>query len=480
MARILTIDDEKLVCMLIGDVARQAGHVAACAHDLDSARHLMRNSQDDRIWDVIFLDVLLPDGNGFDILPELSKLPSRPEIIMITGHADPDDAESALRHGVATYLVKPLNNEKASRAMRHALAFRNSHAQSNGRENFSRTGLVGNSPAIRSCLELAAKAAVTEVNVLLYGETGTGKGLLAQAIQTNSGRANRPFVIVDCAALTESVVESELFGHLKGSFTGADRDRQGLVAQAHGGTLFLDEVGELPMSIQRTFLRVLEEGRFRPVGSKHEQESDFRLIAATNRNLEEMAHLGLFRSDLLYRLKGMTVTLPPLRERMQDLQTLITYFLDTHCMRRGGVWQDPYPTTSWRPCTTTAGRATCGSSPTRWSAAWQPEPGKTPCFAAHLPMEVRVQAARQSLDNMPTELPGTIHGVDNTAPSPPTGGRDNDSYPRLKDFRHEQERHYLGGLLEHTGSDVAKAAKIAGISRGHLYELLKKHDMDWR
>ncbi len=479
MARILTIDDEKLVCMLIGDVARQAGHVAACAHDLDSARHLMRNSQDDRNWDVIFLDVLLPDGNGFDILPELSKLPSRPEIIMITGHADPDDAESALRHGVATYLVKPLNNEKASRAMRHALAFRNSHAQSNGRENFSRTGLVGNSPAIRSCLELAAKAAVTEVNVLLYGETGTGKGLLAQAIQTNSGRANRPFVIVDCAALTESVVESELFGHLKGSFTGADRDRQGLVAQAHGGTLFLDEVGELPMSIQRTFLRVLEEGRFRPVGSKHEQESDFRLIAATNRNLEEMAHLGLFRSDLLYRLKGMTVTLPPLRERMQDLQTLITYFLDTHCMRRGvcgKALSDDFLETvhnyRWPGNVRELSHAVERSLA---AGAWQ-----NTLFAAHLPMEVRVQAARQSLDNMPTELPGTIHGVDHNAPSPPSGGRDNDSYPRLKDFRHEQERHYLGGLLEHTGSDVAKAAKIAGISRGHLYELLKKHDMDWR
>lgn len=490
MARILTIDDEKLVCMLVEDAAAALGHQCCSAHSMQEGLQLAEQQG----CDLVLLDILLPDGNGFSLLPQLCSLPQPPEVIVITSHTNPDDAETALRHGVANYLPKPLSVDKVARAVERSLAFRD--AQKNGPTvaGFARAGVIGQSPAMRACLEQAARAAASEVNVLLYGETGAGKGLLARAVHATSGRNQGPLITVDCAALTESIVESELFGHLKGSFTGADRDRQGLIAQAHGGTLFLDEVGELPMTIQRAFLRVIEERRFRPVGARQEQESNFRLLAATNRNLDEMARLGLFRADLLYRLQGMSLTVPPLRERLPDIDLLLRYFLDDHCLRYNNcnleVAEDCLETLRAYPWPGNVRELSHAVDRALAAAA-----GQTTLFAAHLPLELRVHVLRNAMEKGQTLSATPQHSTHDTshdtsqatAKSTAEDATLKDlawtksaAWPSLKEHRDKAERDYLEGLLHHTRKDVRKAADVAGVSRGHLYELLKKHEINWR
>lgn len=476
MARILTIDDEKLVCMLVEEAVSSLGHECRCAHTMAQGLELAAEQGSE----LVLLDVLLPDGNGFELLPHLLALPQQPEVIVITSHSNPDDAEAALRHGVANYLPKPLSVDKVARAVMRCLAFRESQKNAPTVAGFARAGVIGQSPVMRACLEQAARAAASEVNALFFGETGAGKGLVARAVHATSERGRGPLITVDCAALTESIVESELFGHLKGSFTGADRDRQGLVAQAHGGTLFLDEVGELPMNIQRTFLRVIEERRFRPVGARQERESNFRLLAATNRNLDEMARLGLFRADLLYRLQGLSITIPPLRERTQDIDLLLRYFLDDHCLRNNicdmEVAEDCLETLRAYPWPGNVRELSHAVDRALAAAA-----GQSTLFAAHLPLELRVHVMRSAMEKgQSPPLPQVSHLQKTPAPQQPAAPPAQPPWPSLKEHRNTAERDYLEGLLRHVHNDIRTAATTAGISRGHLYELLKKHGIEWK
>ena len=233
-------------------------------------------------YDVVFLDVYLPDGNGLDILPSLIAINNPPEVIILTGKGNPDGAELAIQGGVWDYLLKTTSVRDITLTLNRALKYRIEKQGNSSIKELHIKGVVGNCPEIKASLKLAGKAASSDSNVLITGETGTGKELFASIIHKNSSRASGNFVVVDCTSLTESLVESTLFGHLKGSFTGAQLDRQGLIKAADGGTLFLDEVGEMPLSIQKVFLRVLQERQFRPVGAIKEQTSNFRLIAATN------------------------------------------------------------------------------------------------------------------------------------------------------------------------------------------------------
>jgi len=300
-----------------------------------------------------------------------------------------------------------------------------------------------------------------DVTAMIYGETGTGKELFAKAVHAQSERASKPFVTLDCAALSPTLIGSQLFGHVRGAFTGADRSREGVVAQAHTGTLFMDEIGELPMEMQASFLRVLEIGRFRPVGSQKERESNFRLVAATNKDLEEMARLGLFRSDLLYRLRGVTVTLPPLRERQEDLEPLVRYYIDQACAEVDGgnkeisdeFWATlrAYP---WPGNVRELKHALY-----RALAAAQDGPV---IYSRHLPTQVRIKAAQQ--------------GIDRDSVSPETLAVSAvEAFPLLKDYRDKAEREYVEMLLERANRSMKQAAEVAGVSRGYLYELLKKH-----
>ena len=275
---------------------------------------------------------------------------------------------------------------------------------------------------------------------------------------------------VDCASLTETLLESTLFGHRKGSFTGADQDRPGLVKLADGGTLLLDEVGEMPMGIQKAFLRVLQEKRFRPVGSSVEVQSDFRLIAATNRDLEAMAAKGEFRQDLLFRLKTFVISLPPLRERKEDIKLLTLSYLDVLCQRYGlptkGVgsdYSDMLMAYSWpgnvRELFGVLERslASAGMEPT--------------LYAKHLPVEVRIQVMKANIERGRRDDATPI-----AAPYRPMFQADA-SLPTLKAFKEAKEREYLDALAFQTGKDLQAMLDTSGLSRSHLYALLKKHNM---
>ncbi|MCE5336406.1 MAG: sigma-54 dependent transcriptional regulator, partial [Desulfobacteraceae bacterium] len=317
MAKILIIDDDRMFCDVIARIIGHLGHEAICSLTLGKGR----KEACERPYDVVLLDVQLPDGNGLEAIEEIKGSCGDPEVIIVTGMGNPEGADMAIRWGAWDYIEKPASLNEIIKPLVRTLAYRSSRTSAKEGPAFNRDRIIGDSPAMQRCLDWSANAAKSDVNVLLTGETGTGKEVFARMIHENSARASRPFVVVECSALPESLVESILFGHEKGSFTGADRRQAGLIELADGGTLFLDEVGELPHPLQKAFLRVLQERSFRPVGAMRERASNFRLIAATNRDLEEMVKEGKFRSDLLFRLRSMAIELPaPQRLFLQEAQ----------------------------------------------------------------------------------------------------------------------------------------------------------------
>lgn len=323
MAQVLIVEDDNKIGRMLERITQGLGHHTLLADTLSACLTLSRANE----FDLVLLDLSLPDGNGLSVLPELSNSPSQPEIIIITGTGDQSGAEVAFKSGAWDFVSKPFLPEEIALAIARALEYRQEKRSHKIPRILHREAIVGDSPKITACLELVARAAVTDVDVLVTGETGTGKELFAQAIHKNSPRTDKPFIVVDCASHQEQLMESTLFGHVKGAFTGANSDRDGLVKQADKGTLFLDEVGELSLPMQKIFLRVLQERTFRPIGATSETTSDFRLIAATNRNLDKMIADGQFRLDLLHRLRSIEINLPPLREHIGDLEQLVAYYL---------------------------------------------------------------------------------------------------------------------------------------------------------
>lgn len=360
MARVLVVDDENLMRTMVEVACRRLGHEALCAATLAEGRRLAAAGVD-----VILLDMLLPDGNGLDAQQELAALPDAPDIVVITGHGDGDAAEKALRGGVWDFLMKPVRVCDVEETLSHVLEARDRRRSRRGLE-LEPGQVAGSGPAMQAALAQLEQAAHSDVNVLLLGETGVGKELFARTLYRNSHRASRPFVAVDCASLPETLVESHLFGHARGAFTGAERASEGLLRAAHQGTLFLDEVGDLPQGIQGAFLRALELRRFRPVGEVREVESDFRLVAATNQDLEAMSEDGRFRKDLLYRLQGMTIVIPPLRRRRDEIPLLARQAV-IRCCRRNGMEEKELSPCCWRCWPNTTGRAMCASCSMRWS-----------------------------------------------------------------------------------------------------------------
>lgn len=254
-------------------------------------------------------------------------------MIIITGLGDPDGAEMAVRNGAWDYIQNPFSLNSLILPLKRVFQYRDELAKrQKPAVALKLDGIIGSSSQIKSCFDYLAQAANSEANVLITGETGTGKELFARAVHANGPRADRNFVVVDCAVLPETLVESSLFGHVRGAFTGADRASEGLIKQADKGTLFLNEVGELPISIQRAFLRVLQECTFRPVGGKSEVSSEFRLIAATNRDLDARVKDGKFRMDLLYRFRSLQLELPPLRQRQEDIRDMVLFYAAKICL----------------------------------------------------------------------------------------------------------------------------------------------------
>jgi two-component system NtrC family response regulator len=288
MASVLVIDDDVEIGSMLVDLVTSVNHEAEFVTTLKEGVARAREGR----FDVVFLDVKMPDGCGLNAIQDVLDVELPPEIVVITGKGDSADAETAITKGAWDYIQKPLSPKKIIQPLNRILEYRDGIRSISRPDNqLKREAIVGNSQAIRECLDAVEKASHSNANVLITGETGTGKELFARAIHANSERRDKNFIVIDCAALPETLAESALFGHEKGAFTGADRTAKGLIGLADGGTLFLDEVGEMNPSLQKVFLRVLQERKFRPVGSKNEIASDFRLIAATNRDQIGRAHV---------------------------------------------------------------------------------------------------------------------------------------------------------------------------------------------
>ena len=440
MARILVVDDDTVTCRLLAEVLSQDG--ATVVGETDARRALERAAESP--IELAILDVQMPQMDGLTLLRGLrSRLPDLPVIIM-TAFGSVDTAVTAIASGAVDYVSKPMNVEEIRATVRRALG-RQAETQASlpiaGEEV---DGIVGRSPAMVEVYKTIARVAPGRSTVLILGESGTGKELVARAIHQHSPRCKRPFVAVDCGALTETLLESELFGHIRGAFTGAIGDTPGLFAEAAGGTVFLDEIGDVSAALQAKLLRVLQEHQVRPVGGSEWRAVDVRVIAATNRDLALAVESGRFREDLYYRLKVVTLALPPLRERREDIPLLVE-----HLVRRAA--------------------RECHKSVTGVSEA-----ALSLLLAYHWPGNVRelahvlergVALAQQEVltaEDLPLEL---------RQPAVPRAKATFDDHPTLAELK----RRYVRSVLEESGGNVSRAAAILGVDRRSLYRMLQRY-----
>ncbi len=447
---ILIVDDERSMREFLGIYLRREGYrIEAAAGGNEAIATLKAHP-----FDVVITVLRMPDVDGLTILAESKRLHPDTEVVVVTAFSTTETAIAAMKAGAHDYLIKPFKIDEVGlvvdRAMekrrlaRENLALRN---EIKGRYKLER--LLGKSPSMQRVFDILRKVASTRTSVLLIGESGTGKELAARALHELSPRTDRPFVAVNCGAIPETLLESELFGHVRGAFTGATTDKQGLFDAAHNGTLLLDEVAELPVPMQVKLLRVLQERKVKPVGGISEHEVDVRIVAATNRDLETEVEKGSFRQDLYYRLNVIQVRLPPLRERREDLPLLVDHFI--------------------RKFSAEHGRNVVGAHPEVMSAL----------MAYHFPGNVRelenmiergVTLATTDwlgIDAFPNLV--ALHGIQDSVPtvgSLPEDGLD------LERHLEEYERTLLIKALERTGGNRTEAARLLRVSfRSMRYRL---------
>jgi two-component system NtrC family response regulator len=465
MANILVIDDEKMVCDLMSQVIMRMGHFVRQATTLKEG--LQAAQVED--FEVIFLDVQLPDGNGLSQISFIKKLPSKPEVIVITGFANPEGLEKAINSNAWDYIQKPLSFEAITQSVHRALQYRADRQTCQSHKTLKKDGIIGHSQSLMNCLDLVERAAVSQANILITGETGTGKELFARAIHNSSSRADKNFVVIDCGSLPESLIENLLLGHAKGAFTGANQAEDGLVKRADGGTLFLDEVGELTPAMQKVFLRILQERSFYPIGDTRETKSDFRLVAASNRNLTDMVKLGHFREDLLFRICSISIDIPPLRKRDDDVQELALHYMQVLCESQK-IEQKSFSSDFLEILKTYHWPGNVRELFSALEAALAHALHEPTLFAKHLPKSIRIEVARASLD---LDFKGIQmqHLAD--------GG--STAFPSWQKFRRKHiadgEKRYLQELVGRCSGNVFQAAKISGLSRPHLYGLLRKYSI---
>ena len=447
-ARILIVDDEAGIRQTLRGILEDEGHSVTAAADAVSGQALMASDE----FDLVLLDVWLSDRDGLEILEELREGDFQTPVIVISGHGNIDTAVKAMRIGAHDFLEKPLTLNRVVVSVENALE--RNRLERRLRELSNRLDperqLIGNSPPMRQLkneLKLAARA---ESRILITGENGTGKELVARRIHSLSQRRSRAFVEVNCAAIPEELIESELFGHIKGAFTGASENRRGRFEQADGGTLFLDEIADMSLNTQAKVLRVLEEQRFERVGGSEPIEVDVRVLAATNKNLEEgELPAGRFREDLYFRLAVIPLHVPALRERREDIPALIDHFLQRFAAEAGRRPKTVDPQALERLV----------------AYSW---PGNVRELR-NLSERLMIMAPGDVVTD--ADLPPRVRGTDAAAPV-------ESDYASLKEARETFERLYIERRLGAAGGNVSQAARDLGIDRRHLYRKLQAYGID--
>ncbi|MBT2322331.1 sigma-54-dependent Fis family transcriptional regulator [Variovorax paradoxus] len=471
MGHALIVEDDDDSGRMLASLVRQEGHSAATALSLADARRFLAMQQPD----LLLLDLHLPDGNGLDLFDD-SGLLSDTEVVLMTGQASLETSIKALRLGAADYLVKPVNPQHLKSLLSRLIRPSKLRAElAEMTEQWRETGrfgpLIGAAETMQSVYRQIARVAGTAVSVFIQGESGTGKELVARAVHELSRRREQPFLAVNCGAISPHLIESEIFGHERGSFTGAERQHQGFFERAHGGTLFLDEVTEMPLNLQVKLLRVLESGTFMRVGSTQLQQTDVRIIAATNRDAADAVMRGALREDLLYRLNVFPISLPPLRDRASDIPLLARRFLEElqreeratkrftpEALQR--LQSYPWPG-NVRELRNAVQRAWVMAHGERIDDEWLPKPPSAPSAATGQ----GAPAIRREAGQLPQAALGELGD----------GGRQLSI--RVGTSLSEVERQFILATFDYCGQHKERTAALLGISMKTLYNRLKEYKL---
>lgn len=441
--RILVVDDEPGIRQSLSGALEDDGYSVEAVENGEACLEALGRAE----FELVLLDIWLPGMDGMEVLSRVQEIPfaERPLVVMISGHANIEGAVKATKLGAFDFLEKPLSLEKISVAVKNALDHRRLALENRSfrADRDSRYRIIGGSVSMKALRQQLALMAGTNGRVLIYGESGTGKELVAHAIHAQSPRVNEPFVEVNCAAIPEELIESELFGHIKGSFTGAVEDKTGKFQKADSGTLFLDEVGDMSLRTQAKVLRALEEQRFEPVGAAQSTQVDVRVVAATNKHLEEEIERGNFREDLFYRLNVIPFFVPPLRDRREDIPLLADHFL--------------------REFTTAYGR--------------RPKELTAEAYRAltdhHWPGNVR--ELKNLIERIVILNPQVRVDARHIPLTPPRRSSDGSQgrFGSLQEVREAVEREYILKKLEEANGNVTRTAELLGLERSNLYRKMK-------